>query len=180
MILAIPRNTPFYKGLAVFCFLLLFSCASYLDKVNQGKGYIYRFHSETFLKAALICFCLGFIVFLSIKARSKAFWIYDDKLELKKFLRKREQFLLTDIEEIGWGSSERTVMRAGSGTMARFASARKDSMTIFFKDGKEIEFWISEYSNFDELRAWFLNYGKRKGIIKIAPLAERKRRGGKD
>lgn len=38
---------------------------------------------------------------------------------------------------------------------------------------------VSDYGNFDELRNWFLTYGRKAGIIKIAPLSERKMRAGR-
>lgn len=175
MVKSVSRRTALSTALCVFGFFLILSTQKYFDLLpNEDRTSEYVFNAPHFLRSCLICSIPGTIMFLLIHLSSKKFIIQNDKIELKRFLRKREELLLTDICEISWGSGEGRVMQSGS--MANRATSRNDRITITFNSGRKLKIAVIEYSNFDEIRTWFLNYGRKTGVIKIRSLSDRKRR----
>ncbi len=171
MIRSVARHTPFFKALTVFCLILLFRAHTVVEKTRIFDGPRYLFKVDAFLWTVLLCTLIPLCVFLFFKAKTKIFWIDNDNIDIKFYLKKRICFSLSEIALISWGSNDKTF--TSWSPRNRSASARNDSVTITFKDGFVLSFDVSEYTNFDELRAWLLNYGKDKGIVKVKPVKER-------
>lgn len=173
MLKAIPRNSSFFQATLVGGFLLLIFIPSYIDKNNDPRDptrYVLNTHS--FLIALCIISALSAMLYFYFRSATKTFTIFNDRVELKFYLKPKQQFLLSDINEIEWSSGIRSV---GTRVSGRGEIARGDSITIILKNGDVLYFDVSEYKNFDELRGWFLTYARNSGIIKVEPINNRGR-----
>ena len=164
MIKTIARHTPFFRALIIFSFLFLFRIHTFVEKARVYKGHKYALNSEAFLLAILMCLSVSAIFFFYLKAKTKKFWIDNNQIKIKFYLRKEMRVLLNEINSISWQSNGKEVTNFSP--MSKTVSARNDSITITFKNEFVLNFNINEYSNFNELRVWFFNYGTERGIIK--------------
>ena len=173
MIKPIPRQTPFFKSLTVFCFLVLIRAHTFIEKAKIFQGHRYTFNQDAFFNGIFLCLAIAIVIFFYLKAKTKMFWINNDCIEIKFYLRKKMQLLLSEISSISWGSNEKAVT---NWRLRRYSVAsRNDSITITFNNGFILNFGVNDYTNFDELRTWFLNYGTKNGIIKLKPIHKRGR-----
>jgi hypothetical protein len=159
------RHTPFLKALSVFLFLLLVTMPLYVQKIepDDPKSALI-FNSIYFYIVLSGAFLVGVSIFLLLFLRSKKVTIDQNTITVKYFLKPAKAYTLADINQILWGSA---IGKLGFiGPMATRAKSRTDDVLISFRDGSSLYFSVGEYKNFDELRAWFLNYGKKAGLIK--------------
>lgn len=173
MLRAIPRKTSLFQAILIGCFLLLVFAPAYIDERNDLRDLTkYALSGHGFLIAVCIISTISAILLFYFKSATKTFTIYNDRVEYKFYSKPKEQFLLIDIEEIEWSSRKRSVRTRISG---RSEVARGDCISIILKSGDVLYFDVTEYKNFDELRGWFLTYGRDSGIIKIEPINNRGR-----
>ena len=173
MLRAIPRNASFFQATIIFCFLMLISSLAYVDERHDLRDPTkYSFNVKNFLVTLGVCVSISGALFIYFKAATKVFAIYDNRVEFKFYLKAKQQFLLQDIKEISWSSRKQIV---GTRVSGRRETARGDSLSIILMNGDVFYFDVTEYKNFDELRAWFLTYGRNVGIIKIEPINYRGR-----
>ncbi|MCE3259984.1 MAG: hypothetical protein K0S12_1625 [Bacteroidetes bacterium] len=168
------RYTPFFKSLAVFCFLLLITIPVYVEAVEPEKPESdYILNPNIFTRLLFLFTGIALLVWIFLKSKSKSLVILEDRIEIKPFLKPKRHFLLKEIVEIEWGSGgKRPAVPVFTNLVSK---ASHDGVLIVLKDKRYLYFDIGEYSNFEELRTWFLNYGRKEGIIAVRPLEERKR-----
>lgn len=173
MLKAIPRRASLFQAILIGGFLILLFVPAYLDKsydIKDPREYVFNLNS--FIIAASIILLISTLLFFYFKSATKTFTIYQDRVEFKFYLMPKNYFLLSDIIEIHWSNGAK---RVGTRVSGKGEIARGDEISVVLSNGDVLHFDVSEYKNFDELRAWFLTYGRDSGIIKIEPINNRGR-----
>jgi hypothetical protein len=171
MLKTIPTKASLLQASLVGFFLLVLLLPAYCDKnTSLSDPTEYVLNGTRFLIIVTVIFVISTLLFFYFKSATKTFMILNDRVEYKFHLKKQCFFLLSDICEMEWSSGRKFIRNSGGS-----ATARGDSISIILKNGDVFHFDVSEYKNFDELRAWFLTYGRNSGIIKIEPINYRGR-----
>lgn len=155
MIRSEARYTNYFKALTVFIFSLVIAVPVYFSNHNSIQPLFF------IVILSLIVFAV--LVFFVLQLSAKKIVIGEDRIFVKFFLRQEVSFLFSEISEI---HSVSGASYAGIGDSKGVGPSRGDFFLVRFSDGSELAGTANEYSNFDELRAWFLNFGKQRGLIK--------------
>jgi hypothetical protein len=167
-----PSSLP--VGLSVGFFVILsFVTIPFYTETDQNNS-DYSLVPGAFMLILAVNFSIAGLFFLLFKFRTRRLKITKESVIITPFIGEVKTLDVSAIIAIDWGSP--TDNRQLWLRNIRYSQpVREDFLTVSFREGDELKIGVRDYNNFDEIRGWFLTYGKQKGLIKIRPLSERKR-----